>query len=96
VPRRQHAKRLNGVDRLHLALDAFADGLAKILFHILAEDDDRPAEAGAPGVVDGVFHYDLTARPHRVDLLEAAVPAAHSGGHDNKRRFLHVFTSSAH
>ena len=32
---------------------------------------------------------ELAVAAHRVDLLEAAVAAAHAGGHNNEYRFVH-------
>ena len=58
---------------------------------VLDDEDDR-LEACTAGVVQGIIHDDLTAGTHRVDLLHAAVAAAHAGSHDHQDRFIHVLS----
>jgi hypothetical protein len=62
------------------------DLLLEVLLEIAADDEHDLAEAGAERVEDGVVHHGLAVRPHRVELLEATVTAAHAGSEDEKGR----------
>ena len=66
-----------------------ANGIHKVLLDGLLDDDDHRLKTGLMGIVDGVVQNRLSAAAHRVDLLQAAVAAAHTRSHDNKNRFLH-------
>ena len=75
--------------QLHLALQMGKDRLLEVPQQLLFDDEHRLAEAGQPGVVQGVIDDLLPAGPHRVDLLQAAVPAAHARRHNDQYRFAH-------
>ena len=48
------------------------------------DDANRPSEARPGRVEQGIVHDDPTVAVHRVDLLQAAVPAAQARGHDHQ------------
>ena len=71
-------------------LRAVADsGLEGVLYLVLYYKYDG-LEPRAPRVVYRVVDYELAVVPHGVKLLEPAVTAAHTGGHDDKNRFVHI------
>ena len=82
---------LEGVLHVHHPGHAVADGSFESLFDLVLDDEDDRLEACAAGVVQGIIHDDLTAGTHRIDLLHAAVAAAHAGSHDHQDRFVHVY-----
>jgi len=49
----------------------------------MLDDEHDGLEPGAAGIVQAVIQDGLARRPDRVDLLQSAVAAAHSGSHDN-------------
>ena len=53
--------------------------LAEIFFKILADDEDKFAESGLDGVIDGVVHNSFTVGTQSVQLLQTTVTAAHTG-----------------
>ena len=83
---------LEGVLHVHHPGHAVADGSFESLLDLVLDDEDDRLEACAAGVVQGIIHDDLTAGTHRVDLLHAAVAAAHAGSHDHQDRFVHVLS----
>ncbi len=60
-------------------LETRADDFAELRLDILANDKHKPAETGAQGVIDGIINDGLAIRPHGINLLKAAIAAAHSG-----------------
>ena len=82
---------LEGVLHVHHPGHAVANGSFESRFDLVLDDEDDRLEACAAGVVERIIHDDLTVRPHRVDLLHAAVAAAHAGSHDHQDRFVHVY-----
>ena len=70
---------LVGVDRLHGAADAPADGLIKVSPHLGRYQEHHAPETGADGVVHRIVYEELAAGTYRIYLLEPAVPAAQSG-----------------
>ena len=74
--------------------DAFfpfrADRLAECLLDVAPDHEHDLIEPALHGVVDGIVEDDLAVRPDRVDLLESAVAASHSGGEHHQRHFFHV------
>ena len=71
-----------------------SDGGSEVILEFALDDEDYPLETGAQGVVDGIVDDQLAVVSHGVDLLEAAVPAAHTGGHNDQNRFGHGAHSS--
>ena len=84
--RRNVFERLEDVVDGHALFKARADGLAKGLFDVLADDKDELAESGAQGVEDGVIDDGFAGGADRIDLFEAAVAAAHAGGENEEGR----------
>jgi len=68
----------------------FHGGDADDVLDLVLDDKDHGLKAGAAGVVEGIVHNDLSVGAHRVDLLHAAVAAAHAGCHDDQYRFVHL------
>ena len=91
----QVVQRLEGVFHLHQAGQPVPDHRAEIGLVLPADDEDDLLKAGAPGVVDGIVDDDLPARAHRVELLHAAVAAAHPGSQYDQYGFCHKMTSFA-
>ena len=87
VSGRQLVDGLEGEADVDAAGELRGDTFAEILFEIRADDEDHLAEAGAQGVEDGIIEDGLAGRAHRVDLLQAAVTAAHAGGEDEEGGF---------
>ena len=55
---------------------------------LVLDDKDHRLKPGAAGVVQAVIQNCLPRRSHRVDLLQAAVAAAHTGRHNDQDRFV--------
>ena len=47
-------------------------------------------KASAPGVKQGKVDDLLPTQPHRINLLQTAVPAAHSGSHNDQYGIAHI------
>ena len=91
VALRELVQLLEGVADLHGGLlQPGTDGFHKVLLNGFFDDDHGFFEACLPGIEEGVVQDGLPLGPHRVDLLQPAVAAAHTGGHDHKNRFLHI------
>ena len=65
---------------------ARADDLLERLLDLLADHEHQLAESRAHGVVDRVIDDGFAARAHRINLLQAAVAAAHAGSQNEQRR----------
>ena len=65
-------------------LELLSDRGAEGLLDVAANDKNDLAEANPQGVIDRVVDNNLAPRTHGVDLLEAAITAANTGGKDNK------------
>ena len=81
---------LEGVFHLHRLGHPLADGRFEGVLDLMLDDKDHRLKACAAGIVKGIVHDDLTIGAHRVDLLHAAVTAAHASRHDHQYRFLHI------
>ena len=55
----------------------------------MLDDEHHRLKAGAAGVVNGIVDDELAVAAHGVHLLEAAVAAAHTRGHDHQNGFVH-------
>ena len=88
---RQVVELLVGVLDVYELGEPVAYGLVEGLLYLVLDDEHDGVEAGALGVVDGVVDDELAVAAHGVYLLETAVAAAHSGGHDDEPGFLHCF-----
>ena len=93
--RGQLVELLEGVLHLHDLGHPVADGGLEGLLDLMLDDEDHGLEPGAAGIVEGIIHDDLPVRAHRVDLLHAAVPAAHTSRHDHQYRFVHFLLPPA-
>ena len=83
-PLRQLVELLVGIADLKPgAQGAGADSLLEGLLDLMLDDEHDGLEPGAAGIVQAVIQDGLARRPDRVDLLQSAVAAAHSGSHDN-------------
>ncbi len=85
---RQIVQLLEYVTHLHHLGDTVPDRLPERLLNLVLDDEYHRLEARAPGVVQGIVDDDLSVVPHRIDLFQASVAAAHSGGHHDKDRFF--------
>jgi len=92
-PLRQLVELLVGIADLKPgAQGAGTDSLLERLLNLMLDDENNGLEPGAAGIVKAVVQNGLAGRPHRVDLLEPAVAAAHTGSHDHQDRFVHVLS----
>ena len=80
---------LESVFHVHGLGHTVADGGLEGLLDLMLDDKDHGLEACAAGVVERIIHDDLPVGAHRVDLLHAAVTAAHAGRHHDQYRFVH-------
>ena len=79
---------LIGIADLHgAALQPGANGIHEVLPDGLLDDDDGGAEPRLIGIVQRIVQDCFPLTSHGIDLLQAAVPAAHSCRHYNKDRF---------
>ena len=84
---RQLFQLLIGVADFHGALgQPLAHGGHEVLPDGLLDEDHCRAEACLVGVIKGVVQNGLPMGAHRVDLLQAAIPAAHSRSQNHKYR----------
>ena len=88
-PLRHIVRRLEHILHVHPALHMAADDGAEIRLAFLFDDEHDLAEARLVSVVQREVHDDLAVVAYGRDLLEPAEAAAHTGGHDNKRRVFH-------
>ena len=84
---------LIGVFHLDAVLKTAADDLPEGILQFPLDDKDHLAEAGQNGVVYRIINNDLTVGAQRVDLLQSAVTAAHTGSQNQKCRCLHPIPS---
>ena len=80
---------LESVFHVHGLGHPVADGGLEGLLDLMLDDKDHGLEACAAGVVERIIHDDLSVGAHRVDLLHAAVTAAHTCRHHDQYRFVH-------
>ena len=86
---------LECVVHVHHFGHAVADGLFEGLLDLVLDDEDHGLKACTAGIVEGIIHDDLPVGAYRVDLLHAAVTAAHASRHDHQYRFVHVLIPPA-
>ena len=80
---------LESVFHVHGLGHTVADGGLEGILDLMLDDKDHGLEACAAGVVERIIHDDLSVGAHRVDLLHAAVTAAHTCRHHDQYRFVH-------
>ena len=79
---------LIGVTDLHGAFfQPLAHGLHEVLADGFLDDDNGGIETGFVGVIKGIVQNRFALTSHRVDLLQSAVAATHTGGHNDENRF---------
>ena len=81
---------LVGIAHIHHLGKPVANGLLERGLNFVLDDKHHGLKARAPRIKDGIVNNQLAVAAHRVYLLQAAVPAAHTGGHHRKNRFFHV------
>ena len=69
--------------------ETLTDGGLEGLLNLVLDDEDHRLKAGALGVINGIVDDQLAVVAYRVKLLQSAVAAAHTGGHNDQNRFLH-------
>ena len=62
-------------------------GLERLL-NLMLDDEHNGLKPGAAGIVQAVVDDGFPAGADRVDLLQPAVAAAHTGSHNDKNRFF--------
>ena len=80
---RQTLQLLKDIGDMEIPLHTVADALPELRFHLALDDEHNVAEARAPCVKQGKINDDVSLRIDRLDLLESAEAAAHTGGHDD-------------
>ena len=80
---------LESVFHVHGLGHPVADGGLEGILDLVLDHKDHGLEACAAGIVKGIIHDDLAVGAHRVDLLHAAVTAAHTCRHHDQYRFVH-------
>ena len=89
VALRQHIHLLKRIADLHAAFfGAAAHRGLKVGLDLVLDDKYNGFKPGAAGIVQAVIQNCLAVAAHRVDLLQAAVAAAHTGGHHYQDRFF--------
>ena len=86
---RKILKPLKRVFNRHVLRNAVAHDRAEIRVQLFLDDKNHLREAGAHCVKHREIHDDLAVFPDGIDLLQAAVTAAHAGRHNDQNRFLH-------
>ena len=86
---RQVVQVLIGIAHVHNFGQPVADGFLEGVLDLVLDDEHDGLKARAACVVSGIVDDDLAVVTHRVDLLQAAVPAAHTCCHHHKNRFFH-------
>ena len=90
----QVSELLIGVAHVYNLGKPVADGFLESILYLVLDDENNGFKSGTAGVVDGIVDYQLTVGPNGVDLLEAAVTAAHSRCHNYQYRLIHSFLPS--
>ena len=80
---------LKGVFHLHGAGETVAYSGAEGLLQLLFYNKDNGFKACPPGVKQGKVDDLFPAGPHRVDLLQSTITAAHAGSHNDQYGFAH-------
>ena len=77
---RQIMQVLEGVFDRDPVLVALADLGSEFSLKVFTDDENDFAETSPHGIKDGVVDHGLTGRPHGIELFEAPVAGAHTGG----------------
>jgi len=66
-----------------------ADLRAEIFLDVAADEEHHAVESGAHGIMHRIIEEGFPAGPDRIELLESAVAAAHSGSEDEESGCRH-------
>ncbi len=91
---RNLVKFLEHVINRRVLLESGADGVLEWLFDVLADHEHNFSKTRAQGVKNRVVHQGLATRAYRINLLQAAVTAAHACGHDKESWLGHLYPSN--
>ncbi len=80
---RQVLLELVDVFHIHALLQPLSHQGLEVLLDFRLDDEYHRLKPRPAGVIDGVIQNYLPVVPHRVQLLESAVAAAHPGGHND-------------
>ena len=80
---RQVIQLLENIFDLHVLRYAVADNLFKVLKKLLLDDEDYLGKARLRGIKNRKIHDNLAVFANGIDLLQAAVTAAHTGRHND-------------
>src|ERR1035437_456917 len=83
APRRHHVKFLEGIIYVEVFGETAAEGFAKVVLYLPAEDEDELAKARPLRVIDRVVQDRLAARSDGVHLFQSAVAGADAGRQNN-------------
>ena len=78
---------LESVFHLDFIFPFRADVLAERLFDVVTDHENDFAESAFERIVNGIVQNDFAGRTDRINLLESAVTASHSGGEHQQCRF---------
>ena len=81
---------LKDVFHVKVFLHPPSDGVFEVLLNLVLDHEGDLAEACAVGVEERKVNDGVAVLVHGLDLLESAEAAAHTGGQNDKSRFLHV------
>ena len=80
---RQVIQLLENIFDLHVLRYAVADNLFKVLKKLLLDNEDYLGKARLYGIKNRKIHDNLAVFANGIDLLQAAVTAAHTGRHND-------------
>ncbi len=84
---REHIQFLVSIADLHRTFfQPLADGFHEILFNGFFDDDHGGIKTGFVGIVERKIQNGFAAGSHRIDLLQTAVAASHTGCHNHQNR----------
>ncbi|MPM62897.1 hypothetical protein SDC9_109775 [bioreactor metagenome] len=81
---------LKDIVHFQMLFGSAADDLVKVVLDLAVDDEYDLLKPRLHCVEERIVHDDFAVAADRVDLLESAVTAAHTGGHDNESGFLHA------
>ena len=91
---RQSIQRLKSIFYLHKAAQSFSHLLLKFLLHLRLDDKNDRLKACPLCIIDRIIQNLFSIFSHRVNLLQAVVPAAHAGCQHHQYRFVHPVHAS--
>src|SRR5260370_11976677 len=82
--RRKFVEFLKDVFDRDMSFKPCTDGLLELLLNLLTDNEHDLAESGPEGVVDRIVDDSFPARADWINLLEAAIAVAHTGGQNEQ------------